>query len=82
MVSFDGGGSTGSAVWVPADVLWGGTSFILVFDLVGGIYFSDPMLSSREAECSSTRTGPDVAFLSWRGKYKVDSTARRQLGLL
>lgn len=36
-VSFAGDGSMGSLVWVPAEVLAGGSSFILAFDLVGGI---------------------------------------------
>jgi hypothetical protein len=36
-VSFAGDGSTGSFVWVPADVLAGASSFIFALDLVGGM---------------------------------------------
>ena len=49
IVSLAGGGSTGSVVWVPAEVLAGASSFILAFALLGGIYgrYTDKAVRSK-----------------------------------
>jgi hypothetical protein len=80
MVSFGGGGgSTGSLVWVPADVLVGGSScFILALERVGGIQVGTRgRLSTTRAEEASARRDTGLELNRGGGVYGVARVSGR-----